>query len=421
MIRDLTTGKKQGPLPVQANWRLDAAFLQGQRLATVGENYDIEKHTGFYDVKVWDGTKCQKSFRIGMESILQATAFNRDGSRLAVAEGSTGLGVRLWETATGKEIPLPQGLALRRPGAWAFSPNGHRLALLADGEVRVWDESRGQETSSYAVASSLQWVRAVFSPDGSRLAWTATCDGQWPPRGGEVKVLEGGISREARTFRGGLDEASSIALSPDGRLAAVGGAHGVAIWRTRAGDAGPTTTLRQLGKVDAVAFSPDGKALATAGEARSVTLWGPAHGKEIVTLPKQSWKFRALAFSPDGGRLAAACEDSKVRVWDLATRQEVHALAGHSTDAVSVAFTSDGRQVLSASAREAILWDTGTGRAIRTARLVTEMGDKDNRSRRHSQNVLCAAPPLTARISHRAARTEPSRSGKPRAATRCEP
>ena len=156
-------------------------------------------------------------------------------------------------------------------------------------------------------------------------------------------------------------EATAIAISPDGKIVAVGTSFGqVKLFDARTGrlvrslddekgklaDKETPDNLkplkRAMGCVEAVAFSPDGSLLAVCGG--SFNDWE----REQVTA---------------AGRL---------KVWNVKTGTIAHDLVGHSF-AWAVAFSPDGKLLASAgcwfgnghSGVGAILWDTHTGEKIR--------------------------------------------------------
>jgi WD40 repeat protein len=234
-------------------------------------------------------------------------AFRPDGKRLAWSaahfdrEGTPHPGaVKTWDVAEVRRLlpaaPLGQGDIV-------LSPDGRRLAVLADSEVKVWDTEAGKEVASLkeGLPPNKPGQRsAVFSPDGRSLAvYTFSAPTVlWDVAGKTVTTLAKGLFRDGSYY-----------------------------W---------------IGE-----FSPDGKRFlgTTKGEGRK--LWDTATGKEVLALGDRK-DFCALAFSPDGRRLAGR-NQAGLKVWDAGTGREV---CSSSTGALNsgppqcLTFTPDGRKIL---------------------------------------------------------------------------
>jgi tetratricopeptide (TPR) repeat protein len=115
----------------------------GQRLASCGAEQTV---------KLWDTATGKEVFNLkGHAGRVMSVAFSRDGQRLA--SGSNDQSVKLWDSATGKEL-----LALKGHASWvdgvAFSPDGQRLpSANGDGSIHLW------ETAS--VSREVQHLRAT--------------------------------------------------------------------------------------------------------------------------------------------------------------------------------------------------------------------------------------------------------------------
>ena len=131
----------------------------GQRLASASADQTV---------KIWDTATGKELFALkGHAARVRSVAFSPDGQRLA--SGSDDQTVKIWDSATGKELVALKGHALDVNGV-AFSPDGQRLASgSADQTVRIWDSATGKELSALKGHAGAV-LSLAFSPDGQRLA-----------------------------------------------------------------------------------------------------------------------------------------------------------------------------------------------------------------------------------------------------------
>ncbi|WP_435015991.1 hypothetical protein TA3x_003549 [Tundrisphaera sp. TA3] len=329
-------------------------------------------------------------------------AVSADSRRLAAIAGGTAL---LWELPEGdppRSIPI-DGLADRvAPTALAFSPDGARLAIGDfEGALRLVDAATGGLALAPIAADRGQVAALRLSPDvrmmlqinreGVAQIWDlsdgsarAPLPGRWSagaflPSGRGVVLSEyrtGDLS--ARTAGTGMpislafprptdprgailsrEKLGPLAVSPDGRWLAAGGANGmVAVWDAAAGQVAFVDRDAHRRAVTAVAFSADAKRLLTAGRDRSARLWkvdargalapdGPA-----ITAPEP---ISAAAIDPrDGGRIAIGTTGGVVllRPPGAAQPARVDAMDGAIN---ALAFAADGKRLFAGSDRDSRL------------------------------------------------------------------
>ncbi len=388
---DLRSGRETRSLPGHGSWVLSVAWSpNGQRLAT-----------GCADgtIRLWNPTTGDLTGELrGHEDWVRCVAFNAAGMTAEggglLASASEDRTVRIWETATGRELHrLPH---LDQVHAVAWSPDGTSLASASeDRTVRLWDPRTGrEERRGIGHTGSLHGI--TWSPDGKFLA-TGSSDRT-------LRVWNAAILQEIRRFPGEEHWVSGVAFGPGGTSLAAASHDGIArLWDVRTGRqtrrfrepgqrlwgiafradgwtlAGacedgtvalwsvvdPTAVRRLEGhqaRVFAVAWSHDGTALASGSADRTVRLWNAATGRELHRLAGAASGVRALAWSPDGYSLAAASGDPVLRLWDTGTGDEIRRLSGHESNALSVAWSPDGRNLAAGCIDGAILhWDLASG------------------------------------------------------------
>lgn len=271
-------------------------------------------------------------------------SFNPDGSRL-VSSGYYNTD-SIWDTETGKLVrPLPGNSHPRE-----YSPDGKSIASIVFGEtesskpiINISEAKTGKDIKTFKVEVE---TRIKFTPDGRSLIGGARK---------QINVWDVTTGQQKQVLKGHPRQVCFLAISLDGRRIAAGSYNSgiVTIWDANSGAMIQSFTL---GGTECIALSPDGKMLAIGGSTRVIKLFDVQSGKLLKTLGHKG-TVTSVAFHPHGKRLVSGSEDCTIKLWDVRTGQLKKTLEHHDKVTV-VTINKSGTKMASGTMNGTIkIWD----------------------------------------------------------------
>jgi WD40 repeat protein len=240
---------------------------------------------------------------------LYSAAFTPDGH--TALSGSDDNTLTLWDIATGDAIRRLSGPV--RPVA--FARDG-RAALSGSEEgnmLKLWSTATGREIRPFeAYPGHSVPVSLAFAPDG-RTALSGSDDNT-------LTLWDLATGRVIRIFTGHSRRVLSVAFAPDGRTALSGSDDNtLKLWDLATGQEILTFTGHS-GPVGSVAFAPDGRTALSGSDDNTLKLWDIGTGHEIHTYTGHSGPVGSVAFAPDGRTALSGSYDHTLKLWRLTSQ-----------------------------------------------------------------------------------------------------
>jgi WD40 repeat protein len=326
-------GTRLGTLQAHDGGLLCAAVSPDDRFLVTADRKGV--------VKVWDlASRRPVTTLPGHTDEVQQAVFSADGRALATC--SKDRTVRLWEVATWGQRACLRG-HMMTVRAVAFAPDGQRLASAGrDRRIVLWDLAQGRAIRSWRAHDDVVHDVA-FTPDGRTLVSVGADDRTakfWDPASGNEKARWG--------CPPSLVSLSTLALSPDGKTAAMGGyGSTVSLWST-VDPAAARIDLAVPFSVRALAFAPSGSQLVAAGGPGMFSVWDvnpeTRDARLVRTVRWAGGSGRAAVFARRGELLVTASEeDGTVQFWDPARLAGCERIPSLPPGVSDVALSLDGK------------------------------------------------------------------------------
>lgn len=296
-------------------------------------------------VRLWDTSTWNSAGVLSHGDSVRVVRFDSSGSRVLTI--TTG-GARLWDLDTD---PV-EGTALGTDRLWdgTFTPSDASVLAVSDNHVmNHWRldgtllDSKAPEAE--AAPSFPRALSQVTTTEDSRVVTTGL--------DGTVRVWEPTLETH-EVYRGHTDQVTSLAVSPDGRLAVSGAMDGTArLWGLE-GVPCPRADQRSCvlphnRHVLDVSFAPTGVLLATASADSVARLWRSVDGSLLRELRGHRDTVFVSQFSPSSMWLATSSADGTVRLWPTETEGPSLLFERHAGRVRALAFSPDGRWLASGS------------------------------------------------------------------------
>jgi WD40 repeat protein len=244
--------------------------------------------------------------------------------------------------------------------AVAFTPSGkHIVTGSGDHSVKVWDSATGKELKSYGGTAGHQnlVLSVAVSPDGSLIA----------SGGSDNKALLWDFPSSTPLRDIAKSEGAAVlAISADGTKLAGGDKDGhVKIWNSVDGKelfnlAGHT------GAVTGLAFSTNGQLLVSSGSDKTLRFWNPANGQAVAVTGAHPAAVSGVAFSPNNNAVYSAGADGSLKFWALPPVASKPLGTPHGDAVTALALSADGNSLVSASADKSVrLTSAANGQLVR--------------------------------------------------------
>ena len=304
-----------GPKPVKPSL---SGLGQWEPLIWSPDSNLLVGHCEDQTVKIWDvATLGTRTVLAGISHLL--TFSDHGKTLLARLDNGT---VKCFDVATGAVV---RGLPTPPSGDWnqvTVSLNG-RCAAITDGTatIQLWDIVSGETNLLTGLTEKAGAL--AFSPDGHTLINSVGLEGV-------IDIWDVARRQRVASIPAHSGRVVSVAISPDGTLAASGSIDGtIKLWNLKT-SRWLATLKGHRRPVWSVAFSPDGKTLVSGSGDRTVRLWNVSLGREAAILrlfgnndSRLAEEIRTLTFSPDGNNIAGVTQDRRLIVLRAATLDEV--------------------------------------------------------------------------------------------------
>jgi WD40 repeat protein/tRNA A-37 threonylcarbamoyl transferase component Bud32 len=316
---------------------------QTRRIDYLGDGATAVTGSRDGDLRVWDTASGRELRHIdgAHAGRVQWVAASSDGARIA-STGDDGL-ARIWDARDGRLLHTLAGHDVPVLGA-VWLAGGALATAGTDGTIRVWTAEGAQRCATAPLGHAL--LGAIASPDGRSILARA----EGPVSG----LWSADDCRLRHRLETGHESTLVAAMSRDGRTALLGGlladdsksGSGAYLVDVASGAMRPLPVADRM--IVAGAFDPGGRRAVTSSIDSAIDYWDVGSGRRtgVVTGPPAA--ATSIAFDATGQLLFGGSADGILRTWDAATGELVGSRTGYQAGIYLLRVRPDGAQIATA-------------------------------------------------------------------------
>lgn len=297
-------------------------------------------------VCVYNETYPKEAISMGAHSDeVTSAAFSPNCEHLV--SGSIDRTIKLWETASGKEIASWDNELFEYSKPYpvysvTFSSSGRSVISGGDDyAVKIWDIQKGS-------------LSRILKEHYCATAVDITRDGRFVVSGGSdcmnmdcvIKLWDVQSGNELKQLKGHSNAVTAIAFSPGSRWIVSGGTDAtLRLWEVSSGKMIRSNKAGSV--VNAVSFSPDEKFVAAGNNSSEIRIWETETGNDVIKIAANGRSIRSICFSADGKYLVSGDWNGSIKIWETSTGKEV-AHHQQKTPIIACQFSPDGKRVWAA-------------------------------------------------------------------------
>ena len=243
-----------------------------------------------------------------------------------------------------------------------FNPAGDLLASGGYREVKLWQRSPNAKVAEFP------------GLDGAPRSLAVSGDGKLAAIGdetGKIKLYDIASGQTGKTLAGHTGPVTGLKFTADNSQL-VSGSHDKSVRVWKVADGAQAGQVEVAAPIHAVALVAEGKQIATGGADNIIRLWDfaavtaaekPAEPlKPVKEIPGHGGPVNALAtLTPAEAELVSASQDGTIRVWGVAQGNAIRQM-NHGGPVEAIAVRADGQRIASVSANNsAKLWNATNG------------------------------------------------------------